>query len=246
MKYGRHIKLEGAGNFRDLGGFPAVGGLKVKMGRVFRADGLHRLSPADIETLEGLGISRVFDLRSDLELASDGVGEFARRNGRHTHVPLVAVALNPFDSKIDWANMNLNERYLEMLKEGGSSIATVLGALDGSEPGAVLFHCSGGKDRTGVLAALLLRILGVDDQDIIDDYAVSERFLGGFIDKYRDALVKMGMDEDSIAYLTSSPPGRMVETLAKLDSLWGSTDDYLDSIGVGSDLRRRLRDNLLV
>jgi protein-tyrosine phosphatase len=238
-------KLTGAANFRDLGGHATRSGRWVARGRAFRSDGLQRITAADVAVLEGLQIDRVFDLRTEGEVERDGIGSFASVGDRHVHVPLVAVTLSPFDPDLDWSQIDLQDRYLQMLREGGSAIARIFVAL--AEPGArpLVFHCTGGKDRTGVVAALILRALGVADDAIVDDYAVSQRRLAGLTDAYRDELLARGLDQAAIAYLTSSPPARMRRTLAELDRLWGSTETYLEAIGVDSAVVDALRSNLL-
>ncbi|MFP6599779.1 MAG: tyrosine-protein phosphatase [Deltaproteobacteria bacterium] len=226
------IELEGAVNFRDLGGYATTGGGRVRHGRVFRSDGLHRLVASDVTKLEALGIGRVFDLRSPLEISSDGVGPFAAGAGRHVHVPLLELSLNVYDGQIDWQNVDLNERYVEMLKVGGRAITTIFGQAAESSGPPIVFHCTGGKDRAGVVSAVLLRVLGVADDDVVADYAVSESYLGGFLEQYRDAMMEAGMDPALIEYVTSSPPERMRHALGELDRIWGSTEEYLAAIGL--------------
>jgi len=241
---GRRIELAGAGNFRDIGGFRCGDGREVLRGHVYRSDALHRLVETDIIKLDGLGIETVFDLRSDEELRKDGVGEFAvTRN--HVHVPLVAVSLSPFDEAIDWSVMDLRQRYIEMLETGGAAIRTIFSALAQPKAPPVVFHCTGGKDRTGVVAALLLRVLGVDDAQIVADYALSEQYLSELLMRYREQLLSSGLDRQAVAYLTSSPPDRMRYTLGELDRRWGSTADYLTAIGVPGAVVEALRHNLL-
>lgn len=243
---GREVSLSSAFNVRDLGGLPAGEGRVVCRGRVYRADALHRLGAADRAVLQELGIRRVFDLRSDAELARDGIGEFAGGVAEHVHVPLVGVSLSPFDPDIDWRTVNLRDRYLEMLDEGGSAIRTIFAALAEGLSDALVFHCSGGKDRTGVVAALILRCLGVPDAVILDDYALSEANLAEAVRDYRSQLEEAGLDAAAIAYLTSSPPERMGYTLAEIDRRWGSTEGYLCSIGIDPTTIARVRLNLLV
>ncbi|HET9062195.1 MAG TPA: tyrosine-protein phosphatase [Candidatus Binatia bacterium] len=241
----REVALSAAFNVRDLGGLPAGDGWRVRRGRAYRADALHRLTPPDRAVMAGLGIRRVFDLRSEAELARDGIGEFAGRVAEHVHVPLVRVSLSPFDPDIDWKTVNLRDRYLEMLHEGGAAIRAVFSALAADTFDAVVFHCSGGKDRTGVVAALVLRSLGVPDATIVEDYSLSEVNLAEAVREYRAQLEEAGLDSSAIAYLTSSPPERMLYTLAELDRRWGSTDYYLQRIGVDGETLDRLRRNLL-
>jgi protein-tyrosine phosphatase len=238
----RRVELQGAFNFRDLGGVPTARGKLVARGCVFRSDALHRLTAADASMLASMGIARVFDLRSPSELRKEGIGEFCR--ARHVHVPLVQETLSAFDPDIDWARVDLGKRYVEMLTVGGDTIRTVFeAASDGGGP--IVFHCTAGKDRTGVVAALFQRALGVPDETIVADYALSEIYLRTALDAYRRSLLERRFAPDVVAYLTSSPPERMRATLRELDRRWGSTASYLEAIGVGEDVIERLADCLL-
>jgi protein-tyrosine phosphatase len=245
MRSSRHIPLEGAYNFRDLGGLIGEGGRPIATGKVYRSDRLTRLSESDTAMLEPLGIGRIFDLRSDLELVNDGAGAFSTSGGRHFHRPLVKVSLSITDARIDWTKVDLQNRYLEMLEEGAPVIREVLEHIACSE-GATVFHCTGGKDRTGVLAAVLLRTLGVDDETIVEDYAASEKYLGAFVDASRELMEKEGFDPQIVLYLCGSPAPRMEKMLADLDARWGSVDGYLEWIGLSRDVASSLRRRLLV
>lgn len=243
---GRHIPLEGAYNFRDLGGLVGAGGRPIASGRVFRSDRLSRLSENDRQLLEAKGIRRVYDLRSTAELAADGIGAFAAAADRHRHVPLVGVSLSATDPAIDWTRIDLQSRYLEMLVEGAPVIRGVLEWLaEAAERDATVIHCTGGKDRTGVVVAVLERALGVDDADIVDDYAVSERLLAPVVEASRELLTAEGFDPAVILYLCGSPAERMVKMLADMDSRWGGVGGYLDSIGVSGETVALLRESLL-
>jgi len=242
---GSRLELEGAFNFRDLGGLPVPGGRRVASGRVYRSDRLSGLSGADVTVLEGLGIRRVFDLRSDVELAVDGIGEFAAARDRHRHVPLVRVAMHPLDPATDWSGVDLSRRYMQMLEEGAAVVRTVLEEIAAADTGATVFHCTGGKDRTGVVAAVLLRCLGVDDDAVIDDYAVSERHLAPFVEASRERLEAGGVDPTVVLYLCGSPPERMRRLIVDMDARWGSVEGYLDEIGVRESIRESLRRRLL-
>jgi protein-tyrosine phosphatase len=231
---------------RDLGGLPVAGGGCVRPGRVFRADGLHRVTDTDVAQLRKLGITQVFDLRSPAELVRDGTGTFAGRVAEHLHVPIVQVSLSPFDPDIDWATIDLRDRYVAMLEEGGAAVLAIFTALAAEAAEPVVFHCSGGKDRTGVVAALLLRALGTPDEVIVDDYALSEVNIAPAVQAFLDRLEGTGLSDEAIAYLTSSPPERMWHTLGEIDRRWGSTKQYLAAIGIGDDLLNALKRNLIV
>lgn len=237
----RSIPLRGAFNLRDLGGLRTGGGKRIRDGRLFRSDGLHRLDSSDAHRLEQLGLRKIFDLRCDSEASTDV--SVAIPGAERVHVPLVAATLSPFDADIAWERIDFDARYLEMLTLGGEAIRAVLQAAAGGDP--LLFHCTAGKDRTGVVAAVLLRALGVDDHEIVADYAISETNLRAFLVTLRERLSALRMTPAAIEYLTSSPPARMRNTLAELDRRWGSTRAYLRWIGVDDDAVARLRVSLL-
>jgi len=241
----RHIPLQGAYNFRDIGGLEGLGGRRIPERRVFRSDRLTRLSEADNKVLESFGIGRVFDLRSDLELAQDGPGEFASAQSRHAHVPLVRISLSITDARIDWSKIDLQNRYLEMLEEGAPVIRQVLEHIAAEDASATVFHCTGGKDRTGVLAAVLLRTLGIDDDTIVEDYAVSEKYLASFVEASRALMEREGFDPQIVLYLCGSPAERMRKMLADLDARWGSAEGYLAWAGMNDETIERLRRRLL-
>ncbi len=241
----RHIPLEGAYNFRDLGGLRATDGRQVRTRRVYRSDRLTGLTDDDRALLEDLGIGRVFDLRSDLELADHGAGQFSTERQRHRHVPLVSISLSLTDPRIDWSKVDLGTRYLEMMVEGRDVIREIFEHIAAPDEAATLFHCTGGKDRTGVVAAVLLRALGVDDETIVADYAVSEKYLASFVEASRELMEREGFDPQIVLYLCGSPAERMVKMLADLDARWGSTRGYLEWAGVGTKTVEALRAKLL-
>ncbi len=239
------IPLEGAYNFRDLGGLEGKDGRRVRPGLVFRSDRLTNLTEADAEVLEPFAIGRIYDLRSDLELTHHGAGDFAAAEGRHRHTPLVRVSLSITDSRIDWEKVDLQSRYLEMLQEGAPVIRDIFEHLAAPDAPATVFHCTGGKDRTGVVAAVLLRVLGVDDEVIIADYAISERYLAPFVESTRAMMESEGFDTELVLYLCGSPAERMRKMLADMDARWGSAEAYLEWTGVSPATVAALQSRLL-
>jgi protein-tyrosine phosphatase len=239
------IPLEGAYNFRDLGGLSGLGGRRIRPGLVFRSDRLTNLTATDATVLEVFSIGRIFDLRSDLELTHHGAGEFSSAADRHRHTPLVRISLSITDSRIDWDKVDLQSRYLEMLQEGAPVIREILEHLAAEDAPATIFHCTGGKDRTGVVAAVLLRALGVDDETIVADYAISERYLEPFVEATRALMEREGFDAEIVLYLCGSPAERMRKMLADMDEKWGSVENYLDWTGMSAATLDTLRARLL-
>lgn len=167
------IELDGPINFRDLGGPPALGGT-VRHGVAYRADGLHTMTVADLETVFGrLGVTRVIDLRSADERTDPGLGLLADAVIENHHVPILD------ETSSVWAGgtVRLADLYRSMLERSADRFAHAVHLIARSE-GPVVFHCAAGKDRTGLVAALVLGLLGVDDRDICEDYAATGEVAG--------------------------------------------------------------------
>jgi protein-tyrosine phosphatase len=169
----RHIWLDGCANFRDLGGYHVAGGRSLRWGRLFRSGSLGALSETDRHKLEELNLATVIDLRTDEELARTKAPRLA--DVAYHHLPLIEV----LPTREEYESMASLEvaaaRYLKMLAGARSTVAEALAVLcqPGSYPAVV--HCSAGKDRTGVLSALVLGMVGVSDDQIAADYALSAR-----------------------------------------------------------------------
>ncbi|WP_190138257.1 tyrosine-protein phosphatase [Streptomyces longispororuber] len=177
----RHIGFERLHNFRDLGGYTGADGRAVRWGRVYRADSLGKLRGADWERFLGLGVRTVIDLRYPWEIEGKGRvpehASFGYHNLSVEHRPYDQAALGP-DVQ---AGPYLAERYLEVAEDGVKELRRALEVIADAGAGPVVFHCASGKDRTGLLAALVLSLCGVDEADIVEDFALtglaSERLL---------------------------------------------------------------------
>lgn len=237
----------GAFNVRDLGGLRTMRGDKVRRGVAFRADGLHRIPQDEVDRLGQLGVRTVVDLRSagEVEMAAsisaDGVVVL--------HLPVLREVW-PEDALDGAGGLDpvtfLVERYLEMLDEGAAAIAAIFELLATDGCRAVAFHCSAGKDRTGVIAALILGSLGVADDDIADDYttsAIAMEKLVAWIRSQRPEAAD-AMAAQPAAFL-ACPPEAMHVFLARVRDRWGSIDGYLDAIGVDEAVRLSVREAFL-
>lgn len=238
----------GAFNVRDLGGLAIGSGAQVRRGCVFRADGLHRLPLAEVERLGAMGIRTVVDLRTTGELARDAS---VRADGiLVVHLPVLRevwtdTALTP-DETSDPAAF-LVGRYLEMLEQGREAIAAVFELMASETRRPLAFHCSAGKDRTGVVAALVLALLGVADDDIAADYAASadamEKLAGWMRENRPEVAVSMAREPSAIA---SCPAEVMHAVLDDIRSKWVSISGYLSSIGVPEKTMSSVRSALRV
>lgn len=240
----RRIPLEGCFNFRDIGGYPTRDGRRVRWRQVFRSDGLHALTPADVRTLrDDVALRQVVDLRSTAELRSEGRGPLAHEPIEFHHVPLfdgeVATNRSPAPEET-----TLADRYVLLAEFAADRIGRVLTTL-AAAPGPAVFHCAAGKDRTGVVSAIVLGLLGVPDEVIVADYAATQETLDAIVDRlmsldgYRAMLAALPPDT------LHANPDTMATLLARLRERWGTVDAYAVAAGVEAETIARLRDRLL-
>jgi protein-tyrosine phosphatase len=235
------IPLEGCLNFRDLGGYTGEGGVKIRYDRVFRSDDLSKLSPADIDRIETMGISIVIDLRTGEEL-NQTPNPFQDRPGFvYHHVPLSDGIYSGTAGQIQ--TQSLPEMYKSLLTDSGAQIGRVFRILAEAGDRGVVFHCTAGKDRTGVVAALLLKLCGVADGDVIADYAVSYALMEPYFNTMRWKALEAGVSipED----LLRSDAAFMREFLDFLEETYGGAEPYLLSQGVSPQELQDLKDHLL-
>ena len=238
----RHIALEGSVNFRDLGGYATVDGQHTRWGVLFRADGLGELTGADLGIMGELGIRTVIDLRSDHEVGQNRFDTTAHPVA-FFHIPFI----DELPNADEWDRKPglLGSQYKAMLDDATDQIAAALAALVATDATPAVFHCTAGKDRTGLLAALVLSLVGVPEETVVADYALSgaamERLRAKLILKYPDGRdVIADLDE-----VFSADPSNMVALLAHLRDRYGSITDYAAKIGVADDVIDRLRTLLL-
>ena len=167
----RLLPLVGAYNFRDLGHYPTIDGRVTVWGKLFRSDTLHELTTADLEVLRQIGLAGVIDLRTTAEVERAGRGLLADEPIRYLHASVLqeeggeTVAAPTGDDP--------SERYLWYLDAGRLALVAALEMVADPDSYPLVFHCAAGKDRTGVLAALVLDILGVHPDVIIEDYMLT-------------------------------------------------------------------------
>ena len=239
----RHVIFDACFNFRDLGGYETVDGGRVKWGVVYRSGSLHRLGGDELERARQLGINTVIDLRSGAELASDGVFGAAADVTFH-HLPIEESVPDEPPPR-DLPEPPPGEMYAAIATVGRDAVAAVLRVIAEGDP-AIVFHCFAGKDRTGIVAALLLAALCVPDEAIVADYHLTDRSLAPSL-AWAEAN-----DPKWAALMAAFPPWLLHapgETMqAFLDLLrerHGSIDGYLADAGVSGRVVGRLRDRLL-
>jgi protein-tyrosine phosphatase len=240
----RVIDLEGCLNFRDLGGYQTADGRRVRWRRLFRSDGLHVLSATDVRRLnDELRIADVIDLRSSAELRIDGRGLLEREVAiRFHHLPLFDGVQT--DDRAAAAAMTLADRYFLLAEFAKGAIARVVTVVAESDSPAV-YHCAAGKDRTGVVSAVLLGALGVRDEVIVADYAATRENLDAIVarlmatDGYRTMLEALPPDT------LHAEPETMIALLTRIRERYGSMSAYLAAAGVSRATLEKLTHALL-
>ncbi len=239
----RLIDLEGCNNFRDLGGYPAADGGELRWRVLFRSDALHHLTPEDVVCLrDEIGIRDVVDLRSTGEIRSDGRGPIEDGAFRLHHLPLFDGQI--VDSPRPPEELTLADRYFLLAEMAKDAIARVVVTLAESSAPAV-YHCAAGKDRTGVISAVLLGLLGVKDEIIVADYAATQENLDAIIERlmategYEEMLEALPPDT------LHAEPQTMISLLNQVRSRYGSMREYVRSAGVSDAHIARLEKRLL-
>jgi protein-tyrosine phosphatase len=243
----RHLAFEGLFNVRDLGGYRSADGRHTRWHTLYRADGLNRAEGADLARLADLGLRTVIDLRTPDERVERGSFPVDALPVDYHHLPVLQHTWegHEFEPDVDGVAF-LVDRYTEMLEVGADAIASALHLLADPRLAPAVFHCAAGKDRTGVLAALVLGLLGVDDETIAADYGLSRVGMLAMIDWLRatrpevaDAMV------DQPGPMLECPPEAMFGLLARLRDTHGSIEGYAWSIGLSGQTIDQLRDTLL-
>ena len=244
----RLIGLEAVHNFRDLGGYATADGRSTKWRTLFRSDGLYRLRGADdMSRVRQLGLKSVIDLRTEREQREQGIFPTDDIEVTFHHLSIVDVTWSDtetpeFDDEVEF----LVWGYRDMLEIGSSRFADAMHVLAQADSLPAVFHCAAGKDRTGVLAALLLSSLGVDDAHICADYGLTQDAMQRTIawsKVHRPELAERYANIPK-AYLAADPRAMQI-ILTELAQQHGSVRNYVRQIGVADNTVDALGDLLL-
>jgi protein-tyrosine phosphatase len=226
-------------NFRDLGGYATPDGRVVRWRRLFRSDSLSRIDPADAASFTAIGVRTVIDLRRPREIERDGrVPAFDGLAYHHIN-PMHAEWHEATDHDEPSDARWLANRYLDLAEHGRDAIAAAVEVIADAGNAPVVVHCVAGKDRTGVVSAVTLALLGVPDEVIAEDYALTsaatERTLA-YLRRLNPEVAAM-----PTRWLLS-PAETMLLFLADLRARHGSVRDYL---GLPAESYARLEAHLL-
>ena len=239
-EFSRWLPMEGCVNFRDLGGYRNAEGKTVRWRRLFRSDALQDMTPADAAlAINEFNIGLVVDLRNSDEAERDGRGPLPGLGADYRHFPLLEERGFPPFTGQDVVE-RLSSTYQWLIHNSGVRVAQAVSAIGESE-GAVVFHCSAGKDRTGLLAALLLEVLGVDAETIGADYELTNQAVEGILRRIRQMQPHATPTTQSLAAQPAAFQG-FQDTLRRE---YGGAEAYLRTHGVNDDTLASLRRNLL-
>lgn len=242
----RHLDWEGALNVRDLGGVALEEGGETRYGALVRADNIRLLTDDGWRSLAAHGVARIVDLRWPEELDEDPP--------RDVDIDVVHVSLlGEFDPDFRddirdymaaddpagyWAIS-----YTRILEKFAPNFAVALAAIADAPDGAVVFHCTGGKDRTGLVAALVLRLAGAPVEEIAHDYALTFARRSGVADPWVEASPDDD-ERDRRSFMQHTPPEAMQRAIEQLEVDHGSVEGYLRYAGLDQPRIERLRERL--
>src|SRR3954469_8057156 len=251
----RLCALEGALNWRDLGGYPTVDGRVTKWDCVYRSDGLDQLTDADLGVIAELGIKLVIDFRVDREVDQNPSRLPDHPELRRQRVPIggdevegksVLELIQAGDVKTYTVD-EMAAVYERLLEEFATGFGEVIHHAADPANHPMVFHCTAGKDRTGLMAMVLLGALGVSDDDIVTDYELTTHYRSNKrLEVLGPELEKVGVDIESVRpFLTAQAPV-MAATLSAVEGRYGSIEKFLlDAAGVMPGTLGDLRSHLL-
>jgi protein-tyrosine phosphatase len=240
--YPRNLGFSATYNFRDVGGYRGLDGRTVRWRQLFRSDALHRLGEADAEAFAQLGARTVIDLRRPFEI--EKYGRLTERYGLdYRNVVLQHVDWEEVEHPADVVHERwLADRYLNFAEDGRAGLLGALRVIADPAAAPVIVHCMAGKDRTGTVCALTLALLGVSDEDIAADYALTTSAMKPLtqylLQKNPEAVV-------GNEHMFDSPIGAMRMFLDDLRALHGSVEDFVREIGLTDAELTALRGHLL-
>ncbi|MES2730990.1 MAG: tyrosine-protein phosphatase [Bacteroidota bacterium] len=228
----RAVVLEGTSNFRDLGGYPTKDKHHVKWGHIYRSADISKLTDQDLQALSSLHIATVCDLRGPDEVKNSP--DRLPTGAKWVNLPAGSenLKLSQMNSMMRTASnrdsmMTATYAKTDHLKAKYKPMFDELLALDGEK--ALLFHCTAGKDRTGIGAALVLSALGVDRSMVIADYEATNEYWKRDREARAQQMIQQGMDEKTVRSMMSANPAYLEMTFKTIEQKYGSMDKFLQT-----------------
>jgi protein-tyrosine phosphatase len=250
----RRVPLQGSVNFRDLGGYETSDGRRVKWGRVFRSDNLGRLTDRDVSFLQQMGIRTVCDFRTPAEAKKLPDRFSPTEPGRDLHLPIQHGEFDPAgtferikNGDIEWmTEAFMIESYIKNIDNSAPVWSTFFKSLADGSKRPLVFHCTGGKDRAGVCAALILLSLGVPEETVIYDHGLSNLYIAAVLEKIYQQIRSHGVDPNQVAPYFTAPKNAIVAAVRHIRRTYGSAAEYLvNKAGVDEKVVAQLREDLL-
>ena len=242
----RWVTLDGTRNCRDLGGIPVAEGV-TKFGVLYRSDALNLLSEADQQRLHDLNLAAIIDFRAAFEIdkaPNQLVPELAVKLKNRSFLPKSTHAM--FDmvnnGEIDALGVQryMRQQYRILTLEHTREYRQVLDDILAANGQALLYHCTSGKDRTGMISAIILAVLGAEDEAIIEDYTLTN----GRIEPI--AYLKASNDPSIVQHIMAADPQYMQTALQTMRSEFGSVDGYLTrALHLSTEEQTRLQQILI-
>jgi protein-tyrosine phosphatase len=242
----RIVPFAGVLNFRDLGGYQTTDGRTTRWARLFRSDALHDLTDEDLLMFRRLGVSSVVDLRSSAEVARTGRGLLELEALRFVNSPVLfdAETEEPREESV-FDERYLARRYLQYLDVGAPAFALAVKEMAVAENYPLVFNCFLGKDRTGVLAALVLSCLGVERETIVEDYALTHERMRLITEKLRRDPTQRETIDLTPPALLAAREATMSSFLGAVDQRYGGVRAWLQDAGVTPEQVERLEELIL-
>ncbi|KAL1659152.1 protein-tyrosine phosphatase-like protein [Schizophyllum commune] len=251
------VNVPGIVNFRSVGGFATShSASRVKPAAFYRSGDISRITDAGKQQLVALGIKRIFDLRKTSEGDSYGTSDPTIPGVEFVHVPVSETeAYDPLGLAMRLQQFNEDEvsgfrkMYKDMLESAGPAYSRIIRDIIDRPNEPCLVHCTAGKDRTGLFCALVEMILGVPDDDIVNDYALTSAGIAPLFPllfkKFQDIAVYRE-NWDGLLKMGGSKPETMRATLAMIREDYGGAEEYLRRAGITDEEIEALRKALLV
>ncbi len=232
----RTLAWDGCRNVRDLGGLPTEDGAETRFGGVVRSDNLRRLSATGWQALLDYGVCTAVDLRRPDELAVDLPDP--------RPIDVIHLDLCPLDLIRGELALQLEDAYLDMLETFHRNFARAIGAVAQAPEGGVVVHCLVGRDRTGLVAALLLRVAGVEVSAVAADWAESEENLAAELRAWVAEAEQPRERKRREGFVDGASAAAMEKVLAELDRRYGGASEYLLTGGAAETELDRARARL--
>jgi protein-tyrosine phosphatase len=246
----RDLVWDGCLNVRELGGHPTGDGNETKFGEIVRSDSVSQLTDAGWEALVAHGVRTVVDLRGDHEREEDPPRELPVDV---VHVPFmeaneeewqeIAEAIETAATAAPDVETSTRDVYVIFLERFKGNVAAAIREVARAPAGGVVVHCVGGKDRTGLLTAFLLHVAGVPEEEIAEDYALSEERLRPRHEAWFEAA-ESDEELERLQRIAQTPAGSMLGVFRELERRYGSVEGYLRDAGVEEEDLERVRSRL--